>query len=71
MDGAARRIRWFAKIAFPGSGRCPTLFISMGELNKGSGARACSGERIKQLGILGAGFMGAGIAYVTASAGMR
>ena len=65
--------RWFAKIL-----RSPeatvmirTLFISMGELNKGARRPAnVPIIAIKRVGILGAGFMGAGIAYVTASAGM-
>ena len=49
-----------------------TLFISMGELNKG--ARRPAGvpaTSIKKVGVLGAGFMGAGVAYVTANAGME
>jgi len=49
-----------------------TLFLSMGELNKGArrpkGAAATS---LKKVGVIGAGFMGAGIAYVTANAGME
>ncbi|TGQ56686.1 3-hydroxyacyl-CoA dehydrogenase [Mesorhizobium sp. M1C.F.Ca.ET.193.01.1.1] len=48
-----------------------SLFISLQELNKG--ARRPSGvpdTRFKKIGILGAGFMGAGIAYVTAKAGI-
>ncbi|PTW62115.1 short chain enoyl-CoA hydratase /3-hydroxyacyl-CoA dehydrogenase [Breoghania corrubedonensis] len=48
-----------------------SLFVSMQELNKG--ARRPEGQRpnrIKTVGILGAGFMGAGIAYVTARAGI-
>ena len=48
-----------------------SLFISMQELNKG--ARRPIGikpNKIKRVGILGAGFMGAGIAYVTARAGI-
>jgi 3-hydroxyacyl-CoA dehydrogenase/enoyl-CoA hydratase/3-hydroxybutyryl-CoA epimerase len=49
-----------------------TLFVSMGELNKGARRPAhVPAAVIKQVGILGAGFMGAGIAYVTASAGME
>jgi 3-hydroxyacyl-CoA dehydrogenase/enoyl-CoA hydratase/3-hydroxybutyryl-CoA epimerase len=48
-----------------------TLFLSMGELNKGARRPAhVPAAAVKQVGILGAGFMGAGIAYVTASAGM-
>ena len=66
--------RWFAKIlrSPEAAAMIRTLFISMGELNKGArrpvGVPALS---IKRVGILGAGFMGAGIAYVTASAGME
>ncbi|RWK04851.1 3-hydroxyacyl-CoA dehydrogenase NAD-binding domain-containing protein [Mesorhizobium sp.] len=48
-----------------------SLFISLQELNKG--ARRPSGvpdTKFKKIGILGAGFMGAGIAYVTAKAGI-
>ncbi|OBQ67903.1 3-hydroxyacyl-CoA dehydrogenase NAD-binding domain-containing protein [Mesorhizobium erdmanii] len=48
-----------------------SLFVSLQELNKG--ARRPSGvpeTKFKKIGILGAGFMGAGIAYVTAKAGI-
>ena len=48
-----------------------SLFVSLQELNKG--ARRPAGvpdTRFKKIGILGAGFMGAGIAYVTAKAGI-
>ncbi|RWB75530.1 3-hydroxyacyl-CoA dehydrogenase NAD-binding domain-containing protein [Mesorhizobium sp.] len=48
-----------------------SLFISLQELNKG--ARRPAGvpdTKFKKIGILGAGFMGAGIAYVTAKAGI-
>jgi 3-hydroxyacyl-CoA dehydrogenase / enoyl-CoA hydratase / 3-hydroxybutyryl-CoA epimerase len=49
-----------------------TLFISMGELNKGvRRPAAVPAATIRRVGILGAGFMGAGIAYVTANAGME
>jgi len=49
-----------------------SLFISMGELNKG--ARRPKGvekSKLRKLGVVGAGFMGAGIAYVSAQAGME
>ncbi|HUF46057.1 MAG TPA: 3-hydroxyacyl-CoA dehydrogenase NAD-binding domain-containing protein [Aestuariivirgaceae bacterium] len=49
-----------------------TLFFSMQALGKG--ARRPSSEpetRVKRLGLLGAGFMGAGIAYVSARAGIE
>ncbi len=48
-----------------------SLFVSMQELNKG--ARRPAGvppHTVKKLGVLGAGFMGAGIAYVSAKAGI-
>lgn len=48
-----------------------SLFVSLQELNKG--ARRPTGvaeTKFKKIGILGAGFMGAGIAFVTAKAGI-
>ncbi|MFZ5692539.1 MAG: 3-hydroxyacyl-CoA dehydrogenase NAD-binding domain-containing protein [Pseudomonadota bacterium] len=48
-----------------------TLFVSMGELNKGARRPAnVPPSKLKKVGILGAGFMGAGIAYVSAQAGL-
>lgn len=49
-----------------------SLFVSMQELNKG--ARRPAGQpksEIKKVGVVGAGFMGASIAYVTAAAGIN
>jgi len=48
-----------------------SLFVSLQELNKG--ARRPQGiapTKFKKIGVVGAGFMGAGIAYVTAKAGI-
>src|SRR5690606_2243510 len=48
-----------------------SLFVSLQELNKG--ARRPADEKptkLKKIGVIGAGFMGAGIAYVTAKAGI-
>lgn len=48
-----------------------SLFVSLQELNKG--ARRPEGvpeTKFKKIGVIGAGFMGAGIAYVTAKAGI-
>ncbi|WP_181706315.1 FAD-dependent oxidoreductase [Chthonobacter rhizosphaerae] len=48
-----------------------SLFVSMQELNKG--ARRPAGvlkSELKRVGVIGAGFMGAGIAYVSAAAGL-
>ncbi|WP_375465484.1 3-hydroxyacyl-CoA dehydrogenase NAD-binding domain-containing protein [uncultured Methylobacterium sp.] len=48
-----------------------TLFISMGELNKGARRpKDVPASNLKKIGVVGAGFMGAGVAYVTAQAGM-
>ena len=65
--------RYFAKVLqSPQAGAMiRSLFVSMQELNKG--ARRPAGEpdsNIAKIGILGAGFMGAGIAFVTAKAGI-
>ncbi|MBD1547068.1 3-hydroxyacyl-CoA dehydrogenase NAD-binding domain-containing protein [Roseibium aggregatum] len=65
--------RYFAKVLQTpeAANMIRSLFVSMQELNKG--ARRPQAERpnkIKKIGILGAGFMGAGIAYVTAQAGI-
>ncbi|SHL53477.1 3-hydroxyacyl-CoA dehydrogenase NAD-binding domain-containing protein [Roseibium suaedae] len=65
--------RYFAKVLQTpeAANMIRSLFVSMQELNKG--ARRPAGQRpnkIKKVGILGAGFMGAGIAYVTAQAGI-
>ena len=49
-----------------------SLFVSMQELNKG--ARRPASEppsSLKKIGVVGAGFMGAGIAQVSAAAGLR
>ena len=49
-----------------------SLFLSMGELNKGARRPAdVPPTKLKKIGVLGAGFMGAGIAYVSASAGLE
>jgi 3-hydroxyacyl-CoA dehydrogenase/enoyl-CoA hydratase/3-hydroxybutyryl-CoA epimerase len=65
--------RWFAKIL-----RSPeavamirTLFISLQELNKGARRpKTVPASKLKTIGVIGAGFMGAGIAHVTALAGL-
>src|SRR5262252_4867187 len=74
MDLALRvESRWFANIlrSPEAAAMMRTLFVSMQELNKGArrpaGVPAAS---LKKIGIIGAGFMGASIAYVTADAGI-
>src|SRR5258708_38943665 len=66
--------RWFAKILrSPEAGAMiRSLFVSMQDLNKG--ARRPANEpptSIKKIGVVGAGFMGAGIAQVSAAAGLQ
>ena len=49
-----------------------SLFLSMGELNKGARRPAdVPTTQLRKIGVLGAGLMGAGIAYVSASAGLE
>jgi 3-hydroxyacyl-CoA dehydrogenase/enoyl-CoA hydratase/3-hydroxybutyryl-CoA epimerase len=65
--------RWFAKIlrSPEAAAMIRSLFVSMQEINKG--ARRPSTvplKKYKTIGVLGAGFMGAGIAYVSALAGL-
>jgi 3-hydroxyacyl-CoA dehydrogenase/enoyl-CoA hydratase/3-hydroxybutyryl-CoA epimerase len=66
--------RWFAKIlrSPEATAMIRSLFVSMQELNKG--ARRPANEpptTLKKIGIVGAGFMGAGIAQVSAEAGLQ
>ncbi len=65
--------RWFAKIlrSKEAAAMIRTLFLSMGELNKGARRpRGVEATSLKKIGVVGAGFMGAGIAYVSANAGL-
>jgi 3-hydroxyacyl-CoA dehydrogenase/enoyl-CoA hydratase/3-hydroxybutyryl-CoA epimerase len=49
-----------------------SLFLSMGELNKGVRRPAnVPPTNLRKIGVLGAGLMGAGIAYVSANAGLE
>src|SRR6478609_8374451 len=66
--------RWFAKIlrSPEAAAMIRSLFVSMQDLNKG--ARRPPNEpptTLKKIGVVGAGFMGAGIAQVTAAAGLQ
>jgi 3-hydroxyacyl-CoA dehydrogenase/enoyl-CoA hydratase/3-hydroxybutyryl-CoA epimerase len=75
MDTALRvESRWFAKIlrSPEAANMIRSLFVSMQELNKGA-RRPVSvpATRLKKIGVVGAGFMGAGIAQVSAAAGLQ
>jgi len=66
--------RWFAKIlrSPEATAMIRSLFVSMQELNKGARRQANEPPTtLKKIGIVGAGFMGAGIAQVSAAAGLQ
>ncbi|MGQ7790978.1 3-hydroxyacyl-CoA dehydrogenase NAD-binding domain-containing protein [Faunimonas sp. B44] len=75
MDLALRvESRYFARVLQTpeAAAMIRSLFVSLQELNKG--ARRPAGapkSELKRIGVIGAGFMGAGIAHVTAQAGME
>jgi 3-hydroxyacyl-CoA dehydrogenase/enoyl-CoA hydratase/3-hydroxybutyryl-CoA epimerase len=75
MDAALRvESRYFAHVlqTKEAAAMIRSLFISKGELDKGARRPAAQPKRpVRKLGVLGAGFMGAGIAYVSAKAGME
>jgi 3-hydroxyacyl-CoA dehydrogenase/enoyl-CoA hydratase/3-hydroxybutyryl-CoA epimerase len=75
MDQALRvESRWFAKIlrSPEAAAMIRTLFVSMQELNKGARRPAnVPANQLKNVGIIGAGFMGGAIAYVGALAGLN
>ncbi len=65
--------RYFAQIlrSKEAAAMIRTLFLSKGELEKGARRpKGAAKTALKTVGIVGAGFMGAGVAYVTAQAGM-
>jgi 3-hydroxyacyl-CoA dehydrogenase/enoyl-CoA hydratase/3-hydroxybutyryl-CoA epimerase len=66
--------RWFAKIlrAPEAAAMMRTLFVSLQEINKGARRPAAvPASKLRRVGIVGAGFMGASIGYVTAGAGIE
>jgi 3-hydroxyacyl-CoA dehydrogenase / enoyl-CoA hydratase / 3-hydroxybutyryl-CoA epimerase len=75
MDLALRvESRWFAKILRTpeAAAMLRSLFVSMQELNKGARRPAnLPPSKLGAVGIIGAGFMGAGIAYVSAMSGLQ
>ncbi|MET0745729.1 MAG: FAD-dependent oxidoreductase, partial [Microvirga sp.] len=74
MDQALKvESRWFARIlrSKEAAAMIRTLFVSMGELNKGARRpKDVPATSVRTIGVVGAGFMGAGIAYVSAQAGL-
>ncbi len=75
MDQALRvESRYFAHIlrTNEAAAMIRTLFLSMGELNKGARRpKDVPATKVQRVGVVGAGFMGAGVAYVSANAGME
>ncbi len=66
--------RYFTKLLMDPASRnmIRSLFLSMQDLGKGARRPAnVAPTAVKKLGVLGAGMMGAGIAYVSAQAGME
>jgi 3-hydroxyacyl-CoA dehydrogenase/enoyl-CoA hydratase/3-hydroxybutyryl-CoA epimerase len=75
IDAALRiESRYFTKLMLDPASRnmIRSLFLSMQDLGKGARRPAnVPATQVKKLGVLGAGMMGAGIAYVSAQAGME
>jgi len=75
IDNALRiESRYFAKIlrSKEAAAMIRSLFLSMQELNKGARRPAnVPPTRVKKLAVIGAGFMGASIGYVSAKAGIE
>ena len=64
--------RWFTSILMDptSSAMIRSLFINKEALEKGANRPAVDDQKVQKVGILGAGMMGAGIAYVSANAGI-
>ncbi len=65
--------RWFTKVLMnpSSSAMIRSLFINKTALEKGAVRPDVEDQSVKKVGILGAGMMGAGIAYVSAMAGIE
>ena len=74
FDTAIRiETRWFTHTLMNPSATAMirSLFVNKGALEKGANRPNVPDERVKKVGVLGAGMMGAGIAYVSANAGIE
>jgi len=74
FDAAIRiEARWFTNVMMnPSSGAMiRSLFINKEALEKGANRPGVPDQSVQKLGVLGAGMMGAGIAYVAAQAGIE
>jgi 3-hydroxyacyl-CoA dehydrogenase/enoyl-CoA hydratase/3-hydroxybutyryl-CoA epimerase len=74
FDTALRiEARWFTHVLMnpSSSAMIRSLFINKEALEKGANRPAVPDQRVQKVGIIGAGMMGAGIAYVSANAGIE
>jgi 3-hydroxyacyl-CoA dehydrogenase/enoyl-CoA hydratase/3-hydroxybutyryl-CoA epimerase len=74
FDTALRiEARWFVNVLMNPSSTAMirSLFINKNALEKGANRPAVPDERVRKLGVLGAGMMGGGIAFVSAQAGIE
>ncbi|TKD15547.1 3-hydroxyacyl-CoA dehydrogenase [Rhodobacter capsulatus] len=74
FDQALRiEARWFTKVLMNPSSTAMirSLFINKEALEKGANRPKVADQSVQKLGVLGAGMMGAGIAYVAANAGIE
>ncbi|PZX47162.1 3-hydroxyacyl-CoA dehydrogenase/enoyl-CoA hydratase/3-hydroxybutyryl-CoA epimerase [Roseinatronobacter thiooxidans] len=74
FDTALRiEARWFVHVLMnpTSSAMIRSLFINKQALEKGANRPDVADETVRKLGVLGAGMMGAGIAYVAANAGIE
>ena len=73
FDTALRiEARWFTKVLMDptSSAMIRSLFLNKQALEKGANRPEAPDQSVTKVGVLGAGMMGAGIAYVSANAGM-
>ncbi|WP_071674067.1 3-hydroxyacyl-CoA dehydrogenase NAD-binding domain-containing protein [Nioella nitratireducens] len=65
--------RWFTNVLMnpSSSAMIRSLFVNKEALEKGANRPDVADETVKKVGVLGAGMMGAGIAYVSANAGIE
>jgi 3-hydroxyacyl-CoA dehydrogenase/enoyl-CoA hydratase/3-hydroxybutyryl-CoA epimerase len=74
FDTALRiEARWFTHVLMnpSSSAMIRSLFLNKQALEKGANRPEAPDQRVQKLGVMGAGMMGAGIAYVSANAGIE
>ena len=74
FDAALRiEARWFTSVLMnpSSSAMIRSLFVNKTALEKGANRPDAADQSVRKVGVLGAGMMGAGIAYVSANAGIE